>query len=54
MQLTKFYDRQKKCWAIRYGEQVEYFNHENPLHDKRNLEVCIKLLQYKEQLGNAR
>ena len=49
MQPVKFYDKKKKCWAIRFGDEVEYFNHENPIHNKRNLEACIKLLQQKEK-----
>lgn len=47
MQLTKYFDRKRNCWVVRYGEMVEYFNHghENPIQNKRNAEACFKLLK---------
>lgn len=41
----KFFDKERSCWAIRIGNDVEYFNHETPEHDKKNCDACFKLLQ---------
>ena len=45
MKIKKFFDKSRGCWAIQAGDQVEYFNHENPEHDKKNADACFKLLQ---------
>lgn len=52
MKLTKYYDNQKKCWAIRYGDKIEYFNHgcDSPIHNERNAKACFELLQKVEEM----
>lgn len=45
MKIKKFFDKSRGCWAIQAGDQVEYFNHENPEHDKKNADAYFKLLQ---------
>lgn len=45
MRVEKFFDENAGCWAVRYGDEIEYFNHETPEHDEINAEACFKLLQ---------
>lgn len=45
MKIEKFFDKIRDCWAIRLGDEVEYFDHETPEHDKKNADACFELLQ---------
>ena len=39
MKIRKFYDENKKSWAIQLGEEIEHFNHETPEHNKKNADA---------------
>jgi len=43
--LKLYYDKKKKCYAIKYNNMIEYFNHENNKNDYKNALACYELLR---------
>lgn len=53
MKVEKYFDKAQKCWAVKLGNFVEYFNHETPEHDKKNADACFGLLQKQIKEGKC-
>lgn len=40
-----YYSNKYKCYAVKYNNKVEYFNHEKNEHDLKNAIACYDMLK---------